>query len=121
VVGSVEGVVGGAGPSSPQPVAAAVEEVPVPNQPAATLQERDAPEGATRVASPQEREAPEVTTRVTSPEIQEAEENSGVALSQGVGSGEAQVLELACAPWADAFKVGNDAEDDDEAAACNTL
>jgi hypothetical protein len=35
VVGAVEGVVGETGPSSPQPVAAASEEVPVPSQPAA--------------------------------------------------------------------------------------
>jgi heterodisulfide reductase subunit A-like polyferredoxin len=49
------------------------------------------------------------------PEIQEAEENSGVALLQCVGSGEAHVLELACAPWADAFEAGDDTEDDEEA------
>jgi hypothetical protein len=106
VVGTVEGVVGGAGPSSPRPVVAAVEEVLMPSQPAVAPQERDAPEGATRAASP---------------EIQEAEENSGMALSQGVGSGEAQVLELACAPWAAAYEAGDDTEDDEEAAACNTL
>jgi hypothetical protein len=75
----------------------------------------------TRAASPQEHDAPEGTTRVASPEIQEAEENSGAALPQGVGGGEAQVLDLARAPWAAAFKVGDDTEDDEEAAACNTL
>jgi hypothetical protein len=75
----------------------------------------------TRAASPQERNAPEGTTRAASPEIQEAEENSGAALPQGVGGGEAQVLELARAPWAAAFEVGDDTEDDEEAAACTTL
>jgi hypothetical protein len=120
VVKAVEGVVEGVGPSPPQPTAA-VEEVLVPSQPAAAPQERDAPEGATGVASPQERDAPEGTTRAASPEIQEAEENFGVALSQGVGSGEAQVLELACALWATAFEASDDTEDDEVAAACNTL
>jgi hypothetical protein len=42
-------------------------------------------------------------------------------LSQGATSGEAQALELACAPWAAAFEVGDDVEDDEEAATCNTL
>jgi hypothetical protein len=42
-------------------------------------------------------------------------------LSRGIGDGEAQVLELACAPWAAAFEAGDDAEDDEEAAACKTL
>jgi hypothetical protein len=60
-------------------------------------------------------------TRDTSPEIQDAEENSGAALPQRVGSGEAQVLELAHSPWTAAFEVGDDAEDDEEAAVCNTL
>jgi hypothetical protein len=60
-------------------------------------------------------------TRAASPEIQEAEEGSGAGLSQGATSGEAQALELARTPWAAAFKVGNDAEEDEKAAACNTL
>jgi hypothetical protein len=42
-------------------------------------------------------------------------------LPQGVGSGEAHVLELARAPSAAAFKVGDNAEDNEEAAVCNTL
>jgi hypothetical protein len=42
-------------------------------------------------------------------------------LPRGVGGNEAQVLELARAPWAAAFEVGDDAEDDEEAASCNTL
>jgi hypothetical protein len=99
-------VVEEAGPSSPRLVASAADEVLVPDEPA---------------VAPQEHVAPEGTTRVASPEIQEAEENSGMALSQGVGSGEAQVLELACAPWAAAYEAGDDTEDDEEAAACNTL
>jgi hypothetical protein len=52
VVGVDEGVDGRARPSSPHPVAAATEEVPVPSQPTAATQERDAPEGMTRAASP---------------------------------------------------------------------
>jgi hypothetical protein len=106
VVDMAEGVVGGAGPSSPQPVAAVAEEVLVLSRPAATSQEHDAPKG---------------TTRVASPEIQEAEEGSGAALSQGAASGEAWALKLACTPWAAAFEAGDDAEDDEESAACNTL
>jgi hypothetical protein len=51
VVGAVEGVVRGVRPSSPQPIATAVEEVLVPSEPAATPQECDAPEDATRAAS----------------------------------------------------------------------
>jgi hypothetical protein len=43
VVSAVEGVVGGVGPSSPQPVAATAEEVLVPSQPIVSPQERDAP------------------------------------------------------------------------------
>jgi hypothetical protein len=45
-------VVGEAEPSSPRPVASAAEEVPVPDEPAATPQEHVAPEGTTRAASP---------------------------------------------------------------------
>jgi hypothetical protein len=51
VVGAVEGVVRGAVPSSPRPVAATVEEVPVLSQPAAAPQEHDTTEGATRATS----------------------------------------------------------------------
>jgi hypothetical protein len=51
------------------------------------------------------------------PEILEAGENSGVALPRDVGDSEARALELACAPRAAAFEVG----DDEEAVACNTL
>jgi hypothetical protein len=90
-----EGVVGEAGPLSPRPVAAAV--------------------------APQERVAPEGTTRVASPEIQEAEEDTGTTLLQGTASSEAQTLELACTPWPAAFESGDDAEDDEEVVACNTL
>jgi hypothetical protein len=59
--------------------------------------------------------------RVTSLEIQEAEESSGTALPRDVGGSEARVLELARVPWAAAFEVSDDVEDDEEAAACNTL
>jgi hypothetical protein len=94
------GVVGEAGPSSPRPVAAAVDEVLVPSEPAVASQERIAPKG---------------TTRAASPEIQEIEEDTGTARS------EAQTLELACTPWAATSESGDDTEDDEEVAACNTL
>jgi hypothetical protein len=106
VVDVVEGVVRGAEPLSPRPVAAAVEAVLVPSQSAAASQEHDAPEG---------------TIRAASSEIQEAEEGTGAALSQGVASGEAQSLELAHAPWAAAFEAGDNAEDDEEAARATPL
>jgi hypothetical protein len=77
VVDAVEGVVGGARPSSPRLVAAAAEEVLMLSQPVVAPQERDAPEGMTRAASP---------------EIQEAEEGSSAALPQTTASGEAQAL-----------------------------
>jgi hypothetical protein len=38
-----------------------------------------------------------------------------------VASGEAQTLELACTSWAATSKSGDDAEDDEEVAARNTL
>jgi hypothetical protein len=109
VVGVAEGVVGEAGPSSPRPIAAAAEEVLVPSLPSQPT------------AAPQECVVPEATTGATSPEIQEAEEGSGAALSQGAASGEFQSLELACTAWAAAFEAGDDAEDDEEVAVCNTL
>jgi hypothetical protein len=52
VVDVVEGVVEGEGPSSPRPIVAATEEVLVPSQSVAASQERNAPDGATRAASP---------------------------------------------------------------------
>jgi hypothetical protein len=73
VVGAVEGVVGGAGPSSPQPAATAVK-VPMPRHPAEAPQDHDASERAIRAASP---------------EIQEAGENSGATLSQDVRGSDA--------------------------------
>jgi hypothetical protein len=42
-------------------------------------------------------------------------------LSEGATSGEAQALNIACTPWVAAFEAGDDTEDDEEAAACNTL
>jgi hypothetical protein len=39
----------------------------------------------------------------------------------GVGSSDAQVLELANASWAAAFEAGDDAGDEEEAMVCNTL
>jgi hypothetical protein len=42
-------------------------------------------------------------------------------LLQGAASGGAQALELAYTPWAATFEAGNDAEDDEEVAACHTL
>jgi hypothetical protein len=101
-----EGVVGEAGPSSPRPVDAATEEVLVPGEPAAASQERVAPKG---------------TTRAASPEIQGAEEGTGAALLQGAVSGEARTLELVCTPWVAAFESSDDTEDDEEVATRNTL
>jgi hypothetical protein len=75
----------------------------------------DEPTGAV-----QERAAPEGTTRAASPEIQDAEE-AGAALLQGASSGEAQPLELTCSSWADTSESGDDTEDDEEDAAHNTL
>jgi hypothetical protein len=91
VAGVAEGVVGEAGPLSPRSVTAVADEILVPGEPAAALQEHVAPEG---------------TTRVAFPEIQEAEEDSSAALSRGATSGKAQSLELACTPWAAAFEAG---------------
>jgi hypothetical protein len=45
----------------------------------------------------------------------------GAALSQGTASSEARAPELACTLLAAAFKAGDDTEDDEEVAACNTL
>jgi hypothetical protein len=39
----------------------------------------------------------------------------------GTAGGEAQLLELACTSWAATSESGDDAEDDEEAAARNTL
>jgi hypothetical protein len=104
--GVAEGVVGEAGSSPSRLVTAGVDEVLVPDEPAATLQKGVAPEDMTRAASL---------------EIQKAEEGAGVTLLQGAASGEAQTLELACTSWAATFECGDDAEDDEEVAARNTL
>jgi hypothetical protein len=93
-------------PSSPRPVAAAAEEVPAPDKPTAT---------------PQKHVAPERTTRAASPEIQEAEEDTGTTLLQGAAGGEAQTLELACTSWVATSESGDDAEDDEEVVARNSL
>jgi hypothetical protein len=77
----------------------------VPDEPAGAVQERAPPEG---------------TTRAASLEIQDAEE-AGAALLQGASSGEAQPLELACSSWVATSESGDDAEDDEEVAARNTL
>jgi hypothetical protein len=91
--------------SSSGPVAAEVDEVIVPDEPATAVQERVAPEG---------------TTRAASPEIQEAEE-TGASLSQGAAGGEAQALELACTSWAATSGSGDVSENDEEVVARNTL
>jgi hypothetical protein len=90
----------------PRSVTPSTDEVLVPNEPTAALQESVAPED---------------TVRAASPEIQEAEEGAGAALLQGAAGGEAQTLELACTPWAATSRSGNDAKDDEEVAARNTL
>jgi hypothetical protein len=94
------------GSSSPRSVAAGSDEVVVTDEPGAALQEHVAPED---------------TTRVASPEIHEDEEGADAALLQGAASGEAQTIELACTSWTAASESGDDAEDDEEAAARNTL
>jgi hypothetical protein len=104
--GAMEDVVGDVGSSSPRLVAAGADEVLASDEPAAALQVRVAPED---------------TTRAASPEIQEAEEGAGAALLQGATSGEAQTLEPACTSWAATSKSGDDAEDDEEVVARNTL
>jgi hypothetical protein len=72
--GATEGVVREAGSSPPCSVAAGADEVRVLDEPAATVQERVAPED---------------TTRAASPEIQEVEEAAGAASLQGATIGEA--------------------------------
>jgi hypothetical protein len=62
---------------------------------------------------PQERDAPESATRAASPEIQEVGESSGAALPRDVRGSDARVLELARVPWAAAFEIGNDVKDDE--------
>jgi hypothetical protein len=100
-----EVVAGGAGSSPSLPVAAAIDEVRAPDEPSATVQEQNVPEDMTRVASL---------------EIQEVEKAGAAALT-GAAGGEVQSLELACTSWAATSGFGNDAEDDEEAAVCNTL
>jgi hypothetical protein len=94
----MEGVVGDAGSSSPRSIATGTNEVLVPDEPTAALQEHIAPED---------------TTRAASPEIQEDEEGAGAALLQDVASGEAQTRELACTSWAVTSEFGNDTKDDE--------
>jgi hypothetical protein len=72
--GAVEGVVAEAGSSPSRLVATGADEVRVPDEPTAALQERVAPEDRTRTASP---------------EIQDVEEGAGAALLQGAASSEA--------------------------------
>jgi hypothetical protein len=62
---------------------------------------------------PQERDTPEGTTRVASSEIQEAGESSGAALPRDVRGSDARVIELARVPWTAAFEVSDDAEDNE--------
>jgi hypothetical protein len=59
-------------------------------------------------------------TRAASPKIHEVEE-VGAALLMGAVGGEVQSLELSCTSWVATSGFGVDAEDDEEAAACNTL
>jgi hypothetical protein len=103
--GAAEGVVGDTRSSPSRSVAAGADEVRVPDELAAAVQERVSPED---------------TTRAASPEIQEVEE-AGATLLQGTTSGEAQPLELACSSWAATSESGNDTEDDGEVAVRNTL
>jgi hypothetical protein len=97
-------VVGEARLSPLRPVAAGADKVHAPDEPAAAVQERAAPEG---------------TTKTASPEIQEAEE-TGASLLLGAVGDEAQTLELARTSWAATFGLGDDSGDE-EVAARNTM
>jgi hypothetical protein len=72
-------------------------------------------------AAPQERDYPKGVARDASPEIQEVGEGSSVAVPRDVESDDARVLDLVRVPWAAAFEVGDDTEDDEESVACNIL
>jgi hypothetical protein len=94
-------------PLQPCPVAAGTDsvEVCIPDESAAVAQGSVTSETATRAASP---------------EIQEVEE-AGASLSQGVAGDKARTLELACVLGAASSGLGADSEDDEDAAARNTL
>jgi hypothetical protein len=106
IEGAVESVVEVAEPSSVQPTVTAEEEAPVVSKPAMVPQEHNAPESMARAASLV---------------IQEAEESSGAALPRDVGGDGARILDLARVLWVDSSEVGNEAKDDEESTACNTL
>jgi hypothetical protein len=91
--------------SPPRLVATDADKARVPDEPAATDQGQATPEGSVMTASP---------------EIQEVR-GTGASSSQGAARNEAQALELACTPWAAISESGDDSEDDEEAAARNTL
>jgi hypothetical protein len=105
--GAAKVVVREEGSLPPRPVAADAEgvETRVPDEPTVVVQESA---------------APEMMTRAASLVIQEAEE-MGASLSQGVVGGEARTLELVCTSWVASSGLDVDSEDDEEAAACNTL
>jgi hypothetical protein len=105
VTGTAETVVREAGSSLHRPVATDADEVHALDEPVVAAQERAAPEG---------------TARAASPEIKEVEE-TGASLSQGAGTGEARALELAYTPWAATIGSGDDSEEDKEVVARNTL
>jgi hypothetical protein len=115
-------------PDAPAPVAEAGaskaivrEEMPLP--PCPVVADTDSievriPDESAAVA--QGLVAPETVTRAASLEIQEVEE-AGAYLSQGVEGDEARTLEIGCVLWAASSGLGVDSEDDEEAAARNTL
>jgi hypothetical protein len=105
-VGAVEEVVEAAESLSVQPAVAVEVVAPATSQPTMAPQERVAPEGAMRAASS---------------EIQETREGSGVALPWGTRGDGNCVLDLAHIPWAAAFEVSDDAEEDEESAARHTF
>jgi hypothetical protein len=104
-MGVTVGVVGEVGSSPSHSVATGADDARVPNEPAAAVQEQIAPVDVTMAASS---------------EIQEVEEVGAAAL-MGTAGGEAQPLELACTSWAATSESGDDAEDEEEAAARDTL
>jgi hypothetical protein len=80
-----------------------------------------APATSQPTTAPQEHIAPEGAMRATSQEIQETGEGSGAALPRGAGGDDDRVLDLARIPWAAAFEVGDNAEEDEESATRYTL
>jgi hypothetical protein len=59
--------------------------------------------------------------RAAPPEIQETGKGFGAAQPPEIEDGDARTLDLAHFSWAATFEAGDDVEEDEESAACNTL